>query len=990
MVNVAGFFTDPDGDALVYTAASSNPSTATVSVAGSVVTVTAIARGVVTVTVTAQDPGGLSAQATFEVTVPNQAPVPVDSVPMQSVFVGDTARLDMATYFNDPDGDPLTYTAASSNETAVSAWVDGSVASISAIATGTAVLTVTATDPDGLSAQHNVEVTVPNRAPVAVGSLPAQTLAVGQTIAVDVSQHFDDPDNDSLTYAATATDTAVALATVSDNVLMVTARGRGTTSVTVTATDPGGLSGQQSFEVAVPNQAPVVRDSIESGTLGAGEIGSWTGPDLFRDPDGDSLTYAARSSNLEVVRPWVTDDVLLVQGLSPGTATVTFSAFDPEGLRAQIVFDITVLGPVSISGTDPLVLLEGAPATVFGSGFSSAAELNRVSIGGLPARVTAATETALSIVVPRADCLPPRQAELRVSVGERSDARTVGVTPASQEDLEMPQGFYRYSYAGNGCLYLPGDATGGEYIIGVVSTSEVPSSLTPVTMTSIVGDPTVVADRALAAASRPLRQAEEVGSLASRSPMAFVRAPTGTEIPLGQENVRGGRHWEVHSRIMDANEALLRRVGPLSAMARARRSHAISVNDTLTFYVDTEGTCAAIDQVQAVVRRVGDRAVWLDDLDNPSATFTDSQLAELDAFYESHAKHVHDEYYGGLSDVDGNDRILILMTKEANRQDKDDGLVLGGWVLFGDLLPSDQCGTSNRAEFFYGRVPDPEGVFGNAWTRQTTFEYYPSLLTHEITHLVQANAVMFGGADFARWKLEGGATLSEQLVAYRLFGHGSRQNLGYAAFQQGFDWYWEWAFGLATFLGWDSDDPTGRSRIPNAPEQCSWIGRPEDGNDGPCRNAFRAVYDVPSLVFRYAMDRFGSEYPMGEQGLMRYLTRSNSKGLASLTEVSNWRVEQILADFYVALWLDLNGWDAYGIATWDLDDIWGRFPESAGLRPWTSSSAAFRGNWSIRSGSTFYLHWTPSGSRGPTSLRVTSPSGAPVPGHISVWALRVR
>ena len=119
----------------------------------------------------------------------------------------------------------------------------------------------------------------------------------------------------------------------------MTARARGTVSVTVTATDPGGLSAQQSFEVMVANQAPFVRDSIQSATLGMGETRSWSGPDLFRDPDGDSLTYAARSSNLQVLRPWVTDEVLLIQGLSPGTATLTFSAFDPEGLSARIVFD---------------------------------------------------------------------------------------------------------------------------------------------------------------------------------------------------------------------------------------------------------------------------------------------------------------------------------------------------------------------------------------------------------------------------------------------------------------------------------------------------------------------------------------------------------------------------------------------------------------------------------------------------------------------------
>ena len=160
-VNVASYFSDPDGDALVYTAASSNPQTAMVAVSGSVVTVTATARGETTVTVTASDPGGLSAQATFSVTVPNQAPVAVDSIPAQAVFVGDTVEVDVNAYFNDPDGDALAYSAPSSNSTVVSTSVSGSVVSISAIATGTAVITVTATDLDGLATQSSFEVSVP-------------------------------------------------------------------------------------------------------------------------------------------------------------------------------------------------------------------------------------------------------------------------------------------------------------------------------------------------------------------------------------------------------------------------------------------------------------------------------------------------------------------------------------------------------------------------------------------------------------------------------------------------------------------------------------------------------------------------------------------------------------------------------------------------------------------------------------------------------------
>ena len=127
MVNVAGYFNDQDGDALAYTTASLNAAIASVAVTGSVVTITAAAQGVVSVTVTASDPGGLSTQQTLTVIVPNRGPTPTGTIPAQSVFVGETAPVDMSTYFNDPDGDALTFSAASSNATVVSVSVAGSV-----------------------------------------------------------------------------------------------------------------------------------------------------------------------------------------------------------------------------------------------------------------------------------------------------------------------------------------------------------------------------------------------------------------------------------------------------------------------------------------------------------------------------------------------------------------------------------------------------------------------------------------------------------------------------------------------------------------------------------------------------------------------------------------------------------------------------------------------------------------------------------------------
>ena len=103
------------GDALSYSAATSDVGVAEVSVSGSTVTVMAVAKGSVTVTVTATDPGGLAATQTLEATVPNRAPEPVGSIPAHTVDVGQTATLDVSPYFTDADGDALSYAASSSD-----------------------------------------------------------------------------------------------------------------------------------------------------------------------------------------------------------------------------------------------------------------------------------------------------------------------------------------------------------------------------------------------------------------------------------------------------------------------------------------------------------------------------------------------------------------------------------------------------------------------------------------------------------------------------------------------------------------------------------------------------------------------------------------------------------------------------------------------------------------------------------------------------------
>ncbi len=165
-LDVASYFSDPDGDRLTYGATSSNAGVVSVSVSGSTVTFAGVSDGTATVTVTATDPGDLSATQSVRVTVQtaNRAPAPVGSVPPQRLDAGRTARIDMAGYFNDPDGDPLRYSAESSAAGVVSTSMFRSTLTLVGVAGGTATVTVTATDTDGLTGTQAIQVSVTGRA----------------------------------------------------------------------------------------------------------------------------------------------------------------------------------------------------------------------------------------------------------------------------------------------------------------------------------------------------------------------------------------------------------------------------------------------------------------------------------------------------------------------------------------------------------------------------------------------------------------------------------------------------------------------------------------------------------------------------------------------------------------------------------------------------------------------------------------------------------
>ncbi|MDE0191733.1 MAG: fibronectin type III domain-containing protein [Gammaproteobacteria bacterium] len=170
-----------------------------------------------------------------------------------------------------------------------------------------------------------------NRAPTVEGALAGLSLNTGEQETVVVAPAFADPDGDALSYAASVKDMDVALADPSVVGLLVEAVGAGATTVTVTASD-GELTAELDFEVEVVNAAPRPGETIGARTLVlSGTPWRFDATPHFDDPDGDDLSYAAQSSDPDVVSVEVGGSTVTATAVGGGAATVSVSATDDEG-----------------------------------------------------------------------------------------------------------------------------------------------------------------------------------------------------------------------------------------------------------------------------------------------------------------------------------------------------------------------------------------------------------------------------------------------------------------------------------------------------------------------------------------------------------------------------------------------------------------------------------------------------------------------------------
>ncbi len=218
-------------------------------------------------------------------------------------------RVSLSSVFSDADGDSLTITAASSDESVatVSVASDQSRLTVTAKARGTAMITVTASDGNGGTVSDSFTVTVKAAPVVAAAIDDVSEVFIDATHEVDLTEApsdadeevltdvFTDADGDALTITAESSDTEVlGVATVVDEStrtvtgLTVTGVAEGTATVTVTAEDADGNRVSDEFDVTVTEDtgsqfydggaAPGPVADLQLTAEGVSLIVSWSAP----------------------------------------------------------------------------------------------------------------------------------------------------------------------------------------------------------------------------------------------------------------------------------------------------------------------------------------------------------------------------------------------------------------------------------------------------------------------------------------------------------------------------------------------------------------------------------------------------------------------------------------------------------------------------------------------------------------------------------------
>lgn len=518
--------------------------------------------------------------------------------------------------------------------------------------------------------------------------------------------------------------------------------------------------------------------------------------------------------------------------------------------------------------------------------------------------------------------------------------------------------------------------------------------------------------------------------LAARGPRAFP--PPG----LGVEEL--AREWEL--RLREAARRELRRRNAVPARGGAtpagvrlslHPSEVPQAGDSLRFLYpiqdDFSISCDPddADTITAVVRGVSGEIAMVEDVETPAA-ISDAEYQSLADEFDDVVFAADTAYFGPPSDIDGNERVIVLLTPEVNKlSDPGGSTFVAGFFLPTDLAESGDgggnandksgnCPSSNEAELLYLLAPDPNGDFGPVVDAERAKENARSVSSHEFEHLLSAvQRLIFGSGGFATledvWLGEALAHLAEEIVGLKKIGAALRANLAFGDVASTQD-------EIDAFNTFQIQNFARTRQYMLDPEGTLTLGDVNERDPG-------GIESLKMRGFAYTFARWlGDQYgPSGdgtlpgsrEQELFRFLSRGGESHLtgvdnveAALSEVAGvsrtWR--ELLPDHFPSLSVDDQGVsglpEAHQFLTWDYRDVFLGLHENEGSGqtfteeyPLSVSASGFGSttvDFELRSSAAKHFSFSGSGPVPPFSITLTDQTGGALAEKVRVGVTVVR
>ena len=332
-----------------------------------------------------------------------------------------------------------------------------------------------------------------------------------------------------------------------------------------------------------------------------------------------------------------------------------------------------------------------------------------------------------------------------------------------------------------------------------------------------------------------------------------------------------------------------------------------AVGDRISLNVPDESTdslCKYYFKTQAVVASVSTRAILaVDTLDGPPALlFTQAQMDSITMEFDNITYPTDASYYNTPTDIDNNQRIIILLSGEINKLTPRGATgVVMGFFFAGDFFPPTGtdprtfCPESNQAEIFYLLAPDPTAKFGDARTTSAVRQGTRGTIAHEFQHMINAgNRYQNPAASSfeSTWLDEGLAHFAEDAVGRQVVGMTDLATVSSSNLptcntpcSQANDFYAFFYQNLARLTHW-MDKPNSYSPISNLADTSL------------------AVRGAAWALVRYAADNYSNGLP---RSLTKKLAAGPDTGVTNFSTAAGAPIDTLISGWLVSMYADHLG-----------------------------------------------------------------------------------